>query len=302
MDKTKQIQSLFREAVVYHTQGLFDEARQKYMEVLGLVRGFRGLRNRDHLVGMITKKLNEVANEARRFENPAAAPVMTETEQTVVRESLFVAADKKTDAHAFDVAVALLGFGQFERALEAFYELLERGALRVQAAKNIIRCHLSAASLERAVSEYEKWRDTGLFEPGEIEKIRVFLEAILRKKRATGELSRVAAGPGAVPEGVDETASLDIISILIRFHDGPQKGIDFSFDVASQTDDMVSIIVPGEEDGLLNYVEVGHRLEDVQFFSPLAVLRSAGVLCSKTRINSGPREGSYSLVLRILET
>jgi tetratricopeptide (TPR) repeat protein len=300
MDITKQIQSLFNEAKVYQSQSLFAEAKEKYIETARLIRKSERLKNKNKLISIISKRLKALENDVNGFEKLGASPRMSVKEQDVVKESLFLSKDKKTDSYALEVAAALLGFGQFEQAIREFEKLLKRDTLRVAAAKNIIRCHIAVSSLKSALTEYQKWLYSDFFPSDQLEKIRFFIEAILKRKGINKTIpGREAATADRATETKEEPV-LDIISVTITLDKGPKKGEGLALDVSSQTGNIISVIVSDMDQGFIDNLEVGSRLDDVQFFSPIAVLRGSGIVSGKTLISSGQKKGSYSIVIKIL--
>ena len=300
MDIVKQIQSLFHEADVYQSQSLFAEAKEKYIETARLIRKSERLKNKNKLITIISKRLKALENNVHSFEQLGASPRMSVKEQDVVKKTLFISKDKKPDLYALEVAAALLGFGQFEQALKEFHKLLKRDALRVAAAKNIIRCHIAVSSLKSAVAQYQKWLYSDFFPSDQLEKIRFFVEAILKRKGINKTLPRREATTSVKATEKKEEAVLDIISVIITLDKGPQKGEGLALDVSSQTGNTISVIVSDKDQGFIDNVEVGSKLDDVQFFSPIAVLRGSGIVSGKTPINSGPKKGSYSIVIKML--
>jgi len=309
MDITKQIQSLFNEATVYQSQSLFAEAREKYIETARLIRKNERLKNKNKLITIISKRLKalesdvngfEKLGDVNGFEKLGASPRMSLKEEDVVKESLFLSKDKKTDTYALEVAAALLGFGQFEQAIKEFEQLLKRDTLRVAAAKNIIRCHIAVSSLKSALAEYQKWLSGDFFPSDQLEKIRFFIEAILKRKGIDKTLPRREAATADKATETKEETVLDIISVIITLDKGPQKGEGLALDVSSQTGNIISVIVSDVDQGFIDNLEVGSRLDDVQFFSPIAVLRGSGIVSGKTLIGSGQKKGSYSIVIKVL--
>jgi tetratricopeptide (TPR) repeat protein len=300
MDITKRIQSLFNEAKVYQSQSLFAEAQKKYIETAGLIQKSEGLKNKDKLISIIAKRLKALENDVDGFEKLGASPRMSLKEQGVVKESLFLSKDKKPDLYALEVASAMLGFGQFERAIKEFEKLLKSDTLRVAAAKNIIRCHIAVSSLKSALAQYQKWFYSDFFPSDQLEIVRCFIEAILKRKGINKTIPRREAATADNATETEKETVLDIISVIITLDKGPQKGKGLTLDVSSQTGNMISVIVSDRDQGFIDNLEVGAKIDDVQFFSPVAVLRGSGMVSGKTLINSGQKMGSYSVVIKIL--
>jgi hypothetical protein len=99
-----------------------------------------------------------------------------------------------------------------------------------------------------------------------------------------------------------EEEFLDINSVGIQLPVGGSKGQMCEFDVSFQTGNSINLIIPSTEKTLLKELKAGTKLPEMQFFSPIAILNGSGVVTSKTRIKSGPKEGDYSLDITILTT
>ena len=216
-----------------------------------------------------------------------------------------------------------------------FEQLLDIEAVRVAAAKNIVRCHLETEALEEAALCFEKWVGDDRFSIPQLDKIRFFLEGRFRKlgferelyqreetisdedmetlemESAIPETPQVSHNdapsqdPASVLEEMElpeEDEFLDINSVGIQLPSGPLKGRMVEFDVSFQTGNSINLIIASKESALLNELSKGTKLTDMQFFSPIAILNGSGVVTAKTQIKSGPKEGDYSLDITILTT
>ncbi len=300
MDITKQIQSLFNEAKVYQSQGLFVEAKEKYLETARLISESDRLKNKNELIATISNRLKALESDVKSFEKLGTSPRMSVKEQGVVKESLFLSKDKKTDSYALEVAAALLGFGQFDQAIREFEKLLKSDTLRVAAAKNIIRCHIAVSSLDSALSQYEEWLYSDFFPSDQLAKVHFFIKGILKRKGINRTIERREAATADKEIETEDETVLDIISVLITLDEGAEKGEGLALDVSSQNGSNISVIVSDQYQGFIDNLDVGSKLDDVQFFSPLAVLRGSGIVSGKTLINSGQKKGSYSIVIKML--
>ncbi len=72
--------------------------------------------------------------------------------------------------------MALAKFGQFDRAISEFEDLIEESPLRIVAAKHILRCHVAMRTLHDPVLQFQKWVTTGCFEKEELGELSTFLE------------------------------------------------------------------------------------------------------------------------------
>ncbi|MFH1977125.1 MAG: hypothetical protein ABIJ52_16505 [Pseudomonadota bacterium] len=304
-----------QEAEIYRTQGLLNEAMIKYKNAAELVEKNIKQENRQSLVDGITKKIELLKKTILKYNDPEKPPEMPVEIQNLIKDKFAFSADK--ESAGLEGAIALSKFGQFERAITEFSELLKNDSLRLVAAKNILRCFFATSSVDGALSQYEQWLKSGIFHEGQIKKIRFFLENLLKDKGIERELPladipEVKAVPekaifekksmADIPEQEEveeEDEFLDINSVGITITDGPQKGKEVVLDVTFQSGKSVSLIVPGREKILIEKFKVGLKLDNVQFYSPIAMLNGSGVISAFTKISSGPKMGSYSLDLKI---
>jgi tetratricopeptide (TPR) repeat protein len=324
MSIKEQIKSVLQEAEIYRTQGLLNEAMVKYKIAADLVEKNVQHESRLSLLDGITKKIDMLKQTISKYNDPEKMPKMPVEIQNLIKDKFAFSADK--ESAVLEGAIALSKFGQFERAITEFNELLRNDSLKLVAAKNILRCYFSISSVEEAISKYVEWIDSGIFQSGQIEKIRFFLENLLKDrgvekefpipeiKTAVSDDTAVyvkeaeeapalkAEPPAALPveeEEMEEDEFLDINSVGITVSTGPQKSREVVLDVAFQSGKSVSLIVPGREKALIDTFKVGLKLENVQFYSPIAILNGSGLISAFTKIISGPKMGSYSLDLKI---
>jgi hypothetical protein len=196
--------------------------------------------------------------------------------------------------------MALAKFGQFQRALSEFERLIDKDSHRVVAAKNILRCHIQIASEDKAIDAYEGWAKDSNFPPGQLAKIRTFLDEILKIQGVERTLTEVAveeAAPVAAP--AEEEEVIDISAVGIYFNEGPAKGKVVELDVNFQSGNLLSIIVSKNDAGMIEHLNEGEKLNDLQFFSPIAIFNGSGEVSAKSQIKSGPKQGDYCLDIKI---
>lgn len=308
MDIRRQIQIYFQEAGIYQSHGLLVEAGRRYREVFELIKRADTISNKSRLIGQVQKRVQGLQNDVSRIRAAEAAPRMSESQEAVVKE-LFHSKPMKTDAAKLEIASALLGFGQFESALQEFNKLLKKDNFRVPAAKNIVRCMITLGSPEKAVQQYTLWLGSGRFPAEDLENVRRFLEAILRKRGEARDLPRAeVVSETPEPDAEEDTGSdderdelLDIISLVIPLTDGPLKGKELTMEASSQTGLTLSAIVDGKMPGLKDYLQPGQRFEETHFFTPGAMFMHPCVVTARTRITTGPKTGGYSLVMKIIQ-
>jgi tetratricopeptide (TPR) repeat protein len=323
MSIKEQIKSVLQEAEIYRTQGLLNEAMIKYKIASDLVEKNVKQESRQSLLDGIAKKIESLKQTISKYNDPEKMPKMPVEIQNLIKDKFVFSTDK--ESAVLEGAIALSKFGQFERAIAEFSELLVNDSLKLVAAKNILRCYFSLSSVDEALLQYEQWIKSGIFQAGQIEKVRFFLENLLKdrgieKKLPVPEVPAAISEEKAVSEKtaveepllktesaaglpkeeeLEEDEFLDINSVGIIVSAGSQKSREVVLDVAFQSGKSVSLIVPGREKALIDTFKVGLKLENVQFYSPIAILNGSGVISAFTKISSGPKTGSYSLDLKI---
>ncbi len=310
---TKQIKSLLHQAETFRTQGLLQEAQNKYELVAELIRNNSKLKNRQKLLTAITKKLSSLKKNFEFVGNAPTTPEMS-TQVNELIKKLFSFSEKDIESKeesALEGAIALAKFGQFEGALAEFNKLITVNTVRVAAAKNILRCHLTLNSADAAFAKFSEWEAGDLFSSDQIDKIRLFFEELLDKKgirkEAIKEETDIDVEEAQEADDFLDISSqdeededfLDISAVAITFDNGQYKGEQVELDVSFQSGNIISLIISGDDQGLIDNFKVGNLLEDVHFYSPIAIFRGSGIISAKTQITSGPKKGDYSLDIKI---
>lgn len=302
MDISLQIKSLLNEAELYRAQGLLSEAKAKYNAASAMIHKIDKLKNKDSLLKAIASKIQALEEKTAKVETGPVSPELSEKGQNLIK-SLFGDTDLQK-------AVALARFGQFERAIVELEALLKDDVYRVEAGKNILRCKLSIASVDDAVDQYRRWHSGDMFTVSQLEAVRSYLQTIIEKKGIDKPLplpvgeqeeqNNTTPSGGiefSMPEAEEEV--LDVTSIGITFTSGPQQGKMVEFDVNFQSGGMLSLIISKNDKGLIEDLKDGDILEDVQFYSPIAMFKGTAVVAHKTRIDTGPKQGDFCLDLKI---
>jgi len=306
MDYKKQIKTLLQEAEVYRSHGLPNEAKEKYKNAMELINKDSDFPNKDKILESIKKKMIVEYPEEEIHGKIKNSGKMSSQKQDMIKNEFSFSGDK--DTAILEGAIALARFGQYQRSLTEFTKLLHNQKFRVVAAKNILRCHIVITSVESAVSQYEKWVSDKTFPSKQIEKLKIFLTGLIEKKGVNVKLSEPkddindkAIGPDIKDtSNEDDDEFLDITSIGIRMESGPEKGKVFEFDVNFQSGNQLNFIVSGNDQELINRLKEGVVLKNVQFFSPISIFKSSGMISSKIMINSGPNKGDCSLDIKVL--
>jgi tetratricopeptide (TPR) repeat protein len=305
MDISLQIKSLLNEAELYRAQGLFPEAKDKYHAASAMIHRIDKLKNKESLLKAISGKIQSLEKKTEKVETGPSSPELSEKGQNLIK-SLFGENDLQK-------AVALAKFGQFERAITELEALLKDDVYRVDAGKNIIRCKMAIASVDDAIDQYHQWLSGDLFAGQQLESIRAYLQPILDRKGIDKSLPvpvserdeiNAAADSGGIEFSMPETEEeiLDITSIGITFTSGTHKGKMVEFDVNFQAGGMLSLIISKNDKGLIEDLKKGDKLDDIQFYSPIAMFKGTAVVANKTPINTGPKQGDFCLDLKIKST
>jgi len=305
MDISLQIKSLLSQAELYRTQGLFSEAKDKYDAATAMILKIDRLKNKDSLLKAISGKIQALEKKFEKVETGPASPELSEKGQNLIK-NLFGEND-------LEKAVALAKFGQFERAIVELEGLLKDDAYRIDAGKNIIRCKLAVASIDDAVDQYHQWLSGELFTGSQLESIRSYLQPLLDQKGIDKSLpvpdgvsdeKDAAVESGGIEFNMPEPDEdiLDITSIGVTFTGGTHKGKMVEFDVNFQSGGMLSLIISKNDKGLIEDLKNGDQLDDVQFYSPIAMFKGTAVVANKTQINTGPKQGDFCLDVKVAST
>jgi len=297
----KKIKSLLQQAEVYKKQGLLNEAKIKYDFVKELIQNNDAFQNKQKLIESLDKKIAGLNNKIKTVESAPVKPEMSQHVNELIKKLFsFSSKEKSDDDAALEGAIALAKFGQFEGALKEFKKLIEVESQRVSAAKNILRCHLEMGSVDHANQQLGEWQENEqIFSSDQLDKINVFYNDVLDKKGLKKETPLTEEQSYSPEDEETDEEFLDISAVAIAFDNGPNKGEQVELDVSFQSGNVISLIVSSKDEHLIENLKVGVRLDDVHFYSPVAIFRGSGVVSAKTQIKSGPKKGDYSLDIKI---
>jgi len=332
MSIIKKIKTLLKEAELYHSQGLLYESIAKYNDATELIQNNEQLKNKQNLLEGITKKINALKKDISRVELAPKKPEVSENIQDLIKKMYAFSPALDEDSKALEGAVALAKFGQFKRAILDFNELLKRDSTRLDAAKNILRCHMALFSIDEAISQYEKWLLDDIFQPNQLNKIYIFFESLLKSEgvdqtlaRTKEEVDLVKMKPSSEndqaqvvePEEAEseesETESqadveskaesedvLDVNSIGITVDSGPQKGHVYEFKVRFQLGKVVSLLIPSRDKDVIENFKIGNELRDVQYYSNVGLFKGSGLVSAVKEITIGPLRGDYCVDIEVV--
>jgi tetratricopeptide (TPR) repeat protein len=330
MNILKKIKKLLKEAELYHSQGLLYEAIGKYNDATEIIQNIEKLKNKQNLLEGISKKINVLKQDISKMELAPKKPEVSENIQDLIKKMYSFSPDIDEDAKALEGAVALAKFGQFKRAILDFNELLKRDSTRIDAAKNILRCHIALYSIDEAISQYEKWLLDDIFIPNQLDKVYIFFESLLKsegvektlpktkdevdvvKVKAASETDQVqvpepeeAVLEQTEPEPEVESEAgnedvLDVNSIGISLDSGPQKGNVYEFKVRFQLGKVVSLLIPSRDKDVIENFTVGNEIHDVQYYSNVGLFKGSGLVSAVKEITIGPLRGDYCVDIEVV--
>ena len=210
-------------------------------------------------------------------------------------------------------------FGQYDKAIEEFRALLAKDSVRLAAAKNIIRCFITSDNIDGGIEQFKEWLGSDMMSVDQLNKLKQFFQNIIDKKGLDIKVPDTvkAAEDAGKPEPelepepdveavehVEEEADaedeiLDISAVGIAFDSGPKKGEVIELDVSFQTGNIISVLLSNRDKDLIESLNPGDKLNDVQFYSPIAIFQGTGVVNAKTEIKVGPRKGDFSVDIKV---
>ncbi len=317
MDIGSQIKSYLKEAELYRGQGLLTESKSGYQKAAKLIKSIKQLKNKAKLIQGIDAKLKSLEAEIKRVENAPDTPEIGAESQTLIKKLFSYAKNEDADAVALEEAITLTKFGQYEKAVEEFKLLLAKDSVKLAAAKNIIRCFIANNNIDGGLEQFKEWLDGDMMSKDQLNKLQLFFQNIIDKKGldvkvpGVGDVVAEDSEPALeleletdeiehVEEEEDEEDEiLDINSVGIAFESGPKKGEVIEMDVSFQTGNVISVLLSRRDKELIESLNPGDKLNDVQFYSPIAIFQGTGVVNAKTEIKVGPRKGDFSVDIKV---
>ncbi|MBW2192451.1 MAG: hypothetical protein JRF27_01560, partial [Deltaproteobacteria bacterium] len=260
-DIKQRITTLLREIKIYREHSLFAEARNKCIQLAKLVQQSDKIENKKKLLAAVSRKIKALENDTRRFESVGTSVKISTKQQDIIKQLFHFSIGDEGESAALVAAEAMLVFGQFDKALSEFNGLLKIDSFRVDAAKNILRCHIGLSALDDAVSQYREWSSDGPFSPEQLGKIHHFLQDILDKKGMAISLPKPKTATDIRKDKTAEDEFVDILSILIPQDIKTQKGDDISLDVNFQRENMINVIIPRKNSSLGDGLKIGMKIE-----------------------------------------
>ncbi|MBW1801183.1 MAG: hypothetical protein JRJ85_10705 [Deltaproteobacteria bacterium] len=296
MSERDRIKKVLKEAEIYRTQGLLIQSREKYRNVIDQIKKSPALSKDKALIKFVGGKIREVQSDIDAIENAQDTPELSEKVQNLI-SSLF-SFSKGKEMAAIEGAVALAKFGQYEKALAKFQKLLNEGILPLMVAKNMLKCHLSLASTDAAISQFERWVSHNAFSKRELNYLRHFLERILINEGIKYDLPE-GYDPSHKKSKKEERAEdiFEISSVRVVFNGGPFSGQIRDFDVTFQMANVLSFNIKAGEKDMWGFLKPGIRFSKIQCYSPVSLFNAQGRISENRMVMSGPRRGDYLIDL-----
>jgi len=295
------IKTMLKEAELYRSQGLLNEALQQYKTVESMIRENEHVKNRDSLLQKISNKISMIKAEIEKFDKPSPPPKVSEKVQKLMREMFSFDDPGIKGSAALGGAISLAEFGQYDQAIEEFAQLIDYKNLRMEAAKNILKFGIKHQGADPTVSRFEKWISDTRFTPEDIAVLKHYLQDLLKHAGIESDLDRITAAAAIEPESeVDDEDLLDISAIHLKLPKGPQKNDKIELDVNFQHGNQINLIVSQKEKGIIESLDTGDLINGVTFYSPVAIFSGTVHVMSKKPIGAGPKRGDFSINLKII--
>ena len=298
MSDRQRVETMVKEADIYRGQGFLVAAKQKYQELLKFIQGHDKYSKNQKLISAVEGKIRAIKKEMNEVTEADAKPQLSAETQGLIQQLFSFSRNKETAT--MEGAVALAKFGQYRKALTEFTRLMNEGILPLEAAKNILRCHLSLSPPDVALTQYQSWVTRKDFPTDDLKYLRRFLLNLLDKRGVKAEIPEIAEPSGKVKSKKKaEEEVLDISSVGVPLNWGPLKVETVEFEVSFQSGNTISIVVPSNKPHLLEAFRPGLKLQDMQCYSLIAVFNGTGVISGKSQITSGPKKGDFALDITI---
>ena len=299
MNLKDQIDQIFYEIELYSSQALYSHAKQSCVKLAELVRGSAQFRHKDALLETISRKIKSIEEDARIFEGVGKSRKMSSNELDIVKRLVFVSSEVDDDAAAWEVARAYLILGQYDIALLGFKRLIDNRYKLVPSAKNVLRCCIGMSAMDDAIAKYHEWYSSGIFSLDQLENIRTFLQEILYKKNIDTLLSNPRVEGIHHEQGTPDDEYIDIIAVKLGMNGDSSEAMETMLEVTYQKGETFNVVVPKNNQALLDYLKIGKEIESLELYSSSIIFTDQCLVCERSKIESGSRQGDYSVGMKI---
>jgi tetratricopeptide (TPR) repeat protein len=297
----EKVKTLLKEADLYKSQGLLNEALDTYRKLQGLIEATRKVKNKERFLNKIAIKIDGLYRQMEKEFSAPPPPSVSDEARSVIKDMVSPDEPEAKGSVSMASALALAKFGQYEQAIEEFTQLLDYEELRVDAAKHIVWCWIQKGEVEKALGRVKQWKSGDLLSLEELNAVRDHFEKLVQASGLDKRVSTDRIQKDLEPESeVDDEDILDVDSTKFELPRGPRKDETVELEVSFQAGKYLKMLVPKKEQQLIDSLKVGDRLNPMTFFSPIAIFSGTGYISSKVTINAGPKKGDYSLEVKIL--
>ena len=302
MSLKDQIHQFYNEIEVYSSHALYSVAKQRCEELAELVRGSDQLAHKEALLEAISRKIDSIEEDARIFEGMGESRKMSTNELDIVKQLAFVSESADEDAAAWEMAKACLILKQYDKALLEFNRLIDNRYKPVPSAKNALRCCIGMSAMDDAIAKYHEWFLSGIFSLDQLENIRTFLQEILYKKNIDTLLSNPRVEGIHHEQGTPDDEYIDIIAVKLGMNGDSSEAMETMLEVTYQKGETFNVVVPKNNQALLDYLKIGKEIESLELYSSSIIFTDQCLVCERSKIESGSRQGDYSVGMKITES
>ena len=300
MNLKDKINQIFNEIELYSSQALHSHAKRRCVKLAEMVRGSAQLKHKEALLETISRKINSIEENARKFEGKSRK--MSSNELDIVKRLVFVSGEADSDAADWEVARAYFILGQYDKALRGFNRLIGNRYKLVPSAKNVLRCCIGMSAMDDAIAKYHEWFLSGIFSLDQLENIRTFLQAIMYKKNINTLLSIPRVEGVDHEQGKPDDEYIDIIAVKLGMNGDSSEGMETMLDVTYQKGEKFNVVVPKNNQALLDFLKIGKEIKSLELYSSSIIFTDQCLVCERSKIKSGSRQGDYSVCMTIMKS
>lgn len=295
MELKQKIYSINKEASLYYSQGMFEEALLKYKTLLKIISSYKGIKNREDIESKIREKIVKINQKLDYYDSEGLFTNVSDDKKEIIKK-LFTDVKDDPQYKKFEEALTLAKFGQFNDSIKEMTPFLKNNDLKKDAARNIIKCYEAMGEVEKIISIVNKWKDENIFSKKEADQL-------VSSSKASALIDETDSGADFINDKKDaehfspEIMEIDSVGIKLTGNGADSEPVEL--DVSFQTGNHLSLIISSKEKRIIDNLDVGVKLSDMCFYSPIAVFKSTGIVLSKHQISSGPKKGDWCLDIEI---
>ena len=213
MDAKKQIKSSIQEAELYKSQGLFDEAKEKYLSIVEFIQKNEKIQKKQNLINSISKKISALEKEIEKIEIETA-PIASEMSQKIQSFIKIILREAETYASQGLVAPAKEKYSQAAEFLKKDDQVKNKKKLLDGISKKI-------SALEKEIEKIE----TAQISSEMPQKIQSFIKIILREAETYASQGLVAPAKEKYSQAAEFLKKDDQLKNKKKLLDGISKKI-----------------------------------------------------------------------------